>query len=53
MNANLYAVITKYTLDELEEEVNLALSKGWKCVGRCFVHNDKWCQTLVKRNKND
>jgi len=43
-----YAIVTKYSTDDLEDIVNKAISKGWKCLGRCFVHNDKWCQTLIK-----
>jgi len=48
MSKSKYAIVTKYSTDDLEDIVNEALSKGWKCLGRCFVHNDKWCQTLIK-----
>ena len=43
-----YALVNKYSIDELEEEVNLALSKGWVVVGRAFYRDGKWCQTVVK-----
>ena len=43
-----YALINKYSIDDLEEEVNLALDKGWKVIGRAFFIEGKWCQTIVK-----
>ena len=44
-----YALLNKYSIDDLEEEVNLALSKGWECVGSAFFSEGKWCQTVVKK----
>jgi hypothetical protein len=45
-----YALVNKYSIDDLEEEVNMALSKGWKCVGAAFFQEGKWCQTVVKED---
>tara|TARA_B100001564_G_C20656623_1_gene679510 strand:- start:1251 stop:1397 length:147 start_codon:yes stop_codon:yes gene_type:complete len=44
----IYALINKYSIDDLEEEVNMALGKGWEVVGRAFFIEGKWCQTVVK-----
>ena len=44
-----YALLNKYSIDDLEEEVNLALSKGWECVGAAFFSEGKWLQTVVKK----
>jgi hypothetical protein len=44
-----YALLNRYSIDDLEEEVNLALSKGWYCVGGAFFEEGKWCQTVVKK----
>ncbi len=43
-----YVLVNKYSIDDLEEEVNMALSKGWNVVGRAFFVDGKWCQTIVK-----
>mgnify|MGYP001579485288 CR=1 FL=1 len=43
-----YVLVNKYSIDDLEEEVNLALSKGWSVVGAAFFVEGKWCQTIVK-----
>ena len=48
-----YALLHKFSIDDLEEEVNLALSKGWECVGRAFNSEGKWCQTVIKRDVNE
>ena len=43
-----YALIHEYEIDELEMEVNRALDKGWKVVGRAFYQDTKWFQTITK-----
>ena len=45
-----YALLNKYSIDELEAEVNLALSKNWIIVGRAFYRDGKWCQTIIKED---
>jgi hypothetical protein len=46
-----YALVNKYSIDDLEEEVNLAMEKGWICVGAAFFSEGKWCQTVIKEVK--
>ena len=38
----------KYEIDDLEHEVNRALDKGWKIVGRAFYQGNMWYQTITK-----
>ena len=43
-----YALINEYEIEDLEHEVNRALLKGWKVVGRAFFQGNKWFQTVIK-----
>ena len=45
-----YAVIHEYEIEDLEAEVNRAMGKGWKIVGRVFYQGNKWYQTIVKED---
>ena len=46
-----YALINEYEIEELEIEVNRAMVKGWKIVGRAFFQDNKWFQTITKENE--
>lgn len=43
-----YALINEYEIEDLENEVNRALGKEWKVVGRAFFQGNKWFQTVIK-----
>ena len=45
-----YALVNRYAIDDLEAEVNMALSKGWECIGAAFFVEGKWCQSIVKKD---
>jgi hypothetical protein len=45
-----YAVVHEYEIEDLESEVNRAMDKGWKIVGRVFYQGNKWFQTIVKED---
>ena len=44
-----YALVNKYSIDDLEEEVNLAMEKGWICVEQPFSQKENGVRPSLRK----